>query len=107
MIKYIGKCLLIEEKNDLGKKEKILVVGDLHIGYEEVLNLQGVFVGRKMFEEYIEEFERIFDYVMKDGRKIDKIILLGDVKHGFGKNLRQEWDEVLELFDYFLEKRKM
>jgi len=31
-------------------------------------------------------------------------VLLGDVKHDFGKIARQEWKEVLELFDFF--KRK-
>lgn len=35
-IEYIGKCLLI---NVDGKK--ILAVGDLHLGYEESLNLGG------------------------------------------------------------------
>ena len=32
MIKYIGKCLLVVENS-----EKILVIGDLHLGFEEVL----------------------------------------------------------------------
>lgn len=95
-IEYIGKCLYIESKE--GKK--ILVVGDLHLGYEEVLNQAGVFVTRNMFNEMIKYFDRVFEKV----GKVDYVILLGDVKHYFGKILRQEWNDVLRLFDYFEEK---
>ena len=90
-IKYIGKCLLVEEN-----KKRILVIGDLHLGYEEALNTSGVFVGRKMFGEMIEDLEEIFGVV----GKVDKIVLLGDVKHDFGSILKQEWSDVLKLFDF-------
>ena len=53
-ISYIGKCLLISEKG-----KKILIIGDLHLGYEEVLNQGGVFVTRKMFDEMIDYFSRL------------------------------------------------
>ena len=91
-IKFLGKCLVIEDG-----KEKILVVGDLHLGFEESLNESGILVTRQMFGEVISEFDSVFDSV----GKIDKIILLGDVKHAFWGNSGQEWNDVLELFDYF------
>ena len=94
-ISYIGKCLLISEKG-----KKILIIGDLHLGYEEVLNQGGVFVTRKMFDEMIDYFNEVFDKI----GKMDKIILLGDVKHNFGGILKQEWNDVLELIDYLSEK---
>lgn len=96
-LEYIGKCLLIKEG-----KEKLLVVGDLHLGYEETLNQSGIFVSRKMFEEMIGDLERIFE---KTG-EVDKIVLLGDVKHNFGGILRQEWNDVLRLFDFLKKKCK-
>ena len=40
---------------------KILVVGDLHLGYEEHLNRMGIFVSRQMFEEMISYFDKVFD----------------------------------------------
>ncbi len=109
MIEFIGKCLFIkgEEK---GKRKNILVVGDLHLGYEEVLNNSGILVTRKMFSEMIDYFDSVFLELKRrekeDGkdRKVNEIILLGDVKHGFGKGNKQEWNDVLELFDYFIEK---
>ena len=94
-IEFIGKCLLIEYG-----EQRVLVVGDLHLGYEEYLNRTGVFVSRVMFREMIEEFDRIFERV----GKVARVVLLGDVKHDFGGIMRQEWDDVLGLFDYFLER---
>ncbi len=95
MIKYIGKCLLILERG-----KKILVIGDLHLGYEEVLNQSGVFVSRTMFDEMIKYLDSVF---AKTG-KVEHVVLLGDVKHDFGGILRQEWNEVLRLFDYLEDK---
>lgn len=45
-IQYIGKCLLVEV---VGKR--IVAVGDLHSGYEEALNIQGIGVTRVLFGE--------------------------------------------------------
>ncbi len=102
-INFVGKCLLIgDEKKSkkIGHGERILVVGDLHLGYEEYLNRTGVFVSRVMFREMIEEFDRVFGRV----GKIDRVVLLGDVKHDFGHVLKQEWNDVLGLFEYLLGK---
>jgi len=90
-IKYVGKCLLLDSE-----KEKILVVGDLHLGFEEMLNKSGVFVSRQMFDEMISDLNNVFGEV---GR-VDKVILLGDVKHDFGGILKQEWSDVTKLLDY-------
>lgn len=91
-IKFVGKCLLLEREG-----ERVLVIGDLHLGYEEFLNKAGIFVSRNMFEDMIDDFNEIFE---RTG-KVDKIILLGDIKHDFGGISRQEWNDVLELVDYF------
>jgi len=92
-IEYLGKCLLITEN-----AEKILAVGDLHLGYEEALFMSGISVGRVLFAEIIDEFKEVF---AKTG-KVDRIVLLGDVKHVFSLNLKQEWNDVLALFDFLL-----
>jgi uncharacterized protein len=113
MMEFIGKCLYLKVDDGSGgrKKEKgILVVGDLHLGYEESLNRSGILVTRKMFEEMIKYFDSVFEELERrereDGkeRKVNEVVLLGDVKHGFGKGNKQEWGEVLELFDYFIGK---
>ncbi len=96
-INYIGKCILLKNKN-----KKILVIGDLHLGYEEVLNRSGVFVSRQMFDEMIFYLDKIFSKI----GKVDSVILLGDVKHDFGSIVKQEWNDVLGLFDYLENKLK-
>jgi len=90
-IKYIGKCLLIEKG-----KEKVLVIGDLHLGYEEALNQSGVFISRQMFDEIISDFNAIFGEV----GHVNKIVLLGDIKHDFGGISKQEWEDVTRIINY-------
>ena len=97
MFEYVGKCLLAE----IGKK-RILVIGDLHLGFEEALNTSGIFVSRKMFEENVAYLDRVFEKI----GKADEVVLLGDVKHVFGNINRQEWNDVLRLLDYFKDKVK-
>ena len=80
----------------------MLVVGDLHLGYEEYLNRAGVFVSRKMFEEMISYFDKVFEKI----GKIDETILLGDVKHDFGSIMKQEWNDVAALLNYLEKKCK-
>jgi len=100
MIKYIGKCLLLNVGEQ--RKEKILVIGDLHLGFEESLNRSGVLISRKMFEELLEDLDEIFSAV----GEVDKIVLLGDVKNDFGEINKQEWSDVVKLFEYLEDKCK-
>lgn len=94
-VNFIGKCLLIETN-----EKRILVIGDLHLGYEESLNRSGVFMHHHLFDETLRYFNKVFDLV---GR-IDYVVLLGDVKHNMGMIMKQEWNEVLALFNYFEDK---
>tara|TARA_Y100000310_G_scaffold31612_1_gene29945 strand:+ start:4606 stop:5352 length:747 start_codon:yes stop_codon:yes gene_type:complete len=86
----IDRCLFWKEK-------KILVVGDLHLGYEEVLMERGAVFPRTQMEETIGLFEKIFS---KTG-KVNKIILLGDVKHYFGGIVQGEQEDFLNLIELF------
>ena len=92
---FIGKTLLIKTN-----EKKILVIGDLHLGYEESLNRSGIFFPRQMFQEIIEYFDKVFKKI----GMVDEVVLLGDVKHEFGGISRQEWSDYLKLVE-FLEKK--
>ncbi len=92
-IEYLGRDLLIEEV-----EERIFVIGDLHIGVEEVLEKSGVLIGRRLFAEMIEELGEVFE---KTG-KVNEIVLLGDLKHDFSELTMQERQELNKLFDYLL-----
>ena len=91
-IKIIGLTLYLE-------KEKILVISDTHIGYEEALNKEGVLIPRLQFKEIMKQLEPVFEQV-----KPDIIVMLGDIKHEFGTISRQEWRDTLNLLDYLIIK---
>ena len=74
-----------------------LVIADIHIGYEEALNKQGILVPRLQFEEMVERINNIFDS-LKD-KKIKQIIVNGDLKHEFGTISEQEWRNTLKFLD--------
>ncbi len=124
--KFIGKSCWLE-------KEKVLVISDLHLGYEEMLAGSGVFLPRLQYRKIIEEMDLIFDAInkLKEGKKklvnkktinnfggkliggnfvnnkrlgVKEIVILGDLKHEFSQASSQEWKEVLDLLAYLKEK---
>lgn len=89
---FIDKAVFIE-------KEKILVIADLHLGYEESLQKAGVFVPKHQYKETIQSLKKIFARV----GKIKELIILGDLKHEFSGNSNQEWREVDGFLDFLKE----
>ena len=77
------------------RKEKMLVIADLHLGYEEMLNKQGIFIPRLNYEAIKNYLEKIFLRV-----KPKIVVINGDLKHEFGEISRQEWREVLAILDF-------
>ena len=75
-------------------KQKILIISDLHIGYEEVLNKQGMLVPRFQFKEIC---QRLMNILKKT--KPDVVVINGDLKHEFGTISEQEWRETLKVLD--------
>jgi len=78
---------------------KTLILTDFHIGYEEALNKQGLMIPRFQFKEIIQRLDKIFNKLKN--KKIDKIVINGDLKHEFGTISDQEWRHTLSLLDYF------
>jgi len=83
------------------KKEKILIINDLHIGYEQELHLKGILVPRFQLKSINEQIKH-----MLKKTKPNKVIINGDLKHVFGKILQREWKEVLEFLDLLLKNVK-
>jgi len=112
--KFIDKSVYLEE-------EKILVIADLHLGYEQGLQEQGVLIPKTQYKKTIEDLKKIFEEISKIdigkekthnqaardlviNKKIKEIIILGDLKHEFSQASSQEWREVLDLLEFFQEK---
>src|SRR3989344_2637379 len=84
-IKIEDLCLLIDNET--------LVVGDLHLGFEESLNKQGVLIPRIQFTEVMKRLSMLLKKL-----KPKKVIIVGDVKHEFGTISNQEWNNILKVF---------
>jgi uncharacterized protein len=93
VFEFIGKALFFPE-------EKIMVISDLHIGYEESLSEQGIFVPRRQYEEIMKDIKQVFEKI----GKVREIIITGDLKHEFGTISSQEWRETREILDFLKTK---
>ncbi len=83
-------------------EEKILVITDLHLGFEEALIKQGILIPIFNFLDSVKKLTGIFS---KTG-KLEKIIILGDLKHEFGVISEQEWNEVIKMLVFLGEHSK-
>lgn len=72
-----------------------LILSDLHLGYEQSLNKEGLMIPKFQFEKILERLEKI-----KECCTLDKIIINGDLKHEFGKISWQEQKEVKSFLEY-------
>jgi len=74
---------------------KSLVITDLHLGFENNLSLNNVFLGKnKTVAEITKEIEKI---VKKT--KPDSLVLLGDIKSGIKSITKTEWETVPSFFE--------
>ena len=78
--------------------EDHLIITDLHLGYEEALNYQGIMIPKFQYSKIIKRMEEIHSR-----SDCSSIIINGDLKHEFGKINRQEWRETLQFIDYLKE----
>jgi putative SbcD/Mre11-related phosphoesterase len=82
------------------KKEKTLVIADLHIGYEEALANEGILVPKLTFKEMKQEILELLKL------KPRVIVINGDLKHEFGEISRQEWQDTLEILDLLMKNKR-
>ena len=81
-------------------ERKYLVVTDLHIGFENSMMSNQIFIGKNStINESIQELSQIID-----SEKPDSVILLGDIKSSIKNISRNEWDEVPLFFKKIREK---
>jgi len=81
-------------------EKKSLIVTDIHIGFENTLASNEIFIGKNStINETIQELLEIIDK-----EKPDSVILLGDVKSSIKSISINEWDEVPMFFKKISEK---
>ncbi|HII15072.1 MAG TPA: metallophosphoesterase [Nanoarchaeota archaeon] len=84
--------------------DKTLVISDVHMGYEEAVNKQGVLVPRMQYRDTIARLEKLFRMLETEKLEVEKIIINGDLKHEFGTISETEWRNTLGVLDFLLEK---
>nr|NIM91373.1 phosphoesterase [Candidatus Aminicenantes bacterium] len=84
------------------KNTESVVIADLHLGYEGVMQSEGVFFPRYQKKVILNRLERILDDLNPQ-----KIIVNGDFKHEFSRNLSQEWKEIKEVLDFLRQRTEV
>ena len=81
-------------------KKKYLIVTDIHIGFENALTSNDIFIGKNSsINETIKELSEIIDT-----ENPDSVILLGDIKSSIKNISKNEWSEVPIFFEKIGEK---
>ncbi|MEM2943845.1 MAG: metallophosphoesterase [Methanomassiliicoccales archaeon] len=88
-------CILV-------KSHMILALADLHIGIESAMEQNGFFVPRMQMKTMKNSLQRIIDKYSPE-----QIIVVGDLKHEFSRNLEQEWDEVRLVLSFLKDRSRV
>ncbi len=80
------------------KTEKVVVLGDLHIGWEVTLAQQGIHIPSQT-GKMLQRLLAIIDAV-----KPTRLLMLGDVKHSVTGAELEEWRDVPEFFEALLKR---
>src|SRR5256714_6895070 len=83
------------------RDERTLVISDLHLGFEGALAEQGVSIPRFQRRVILERLGK-----MLDDAKAEKVVIAGDFKHEFSKNLVDEWVEVKQVLRFLRDRAK-
>ncbi len=68
------------------------VIADVHLGLENFMIEKGVAIPRMQIVEVVKSLRKVVEKY-----EIDRLVVAGDLKHEFGRNLPYEWEDV-ELF---------
>ncbi len=80
------------------KVDDYLIISDLHLGYEQSLNSEGIMVPKFQYPHIVSRLKKI-----QQKSSAPKIIINGDLKHEFGHISRQEWSETLKFIEFLKE----
>lgn len=72
-----------------------LIISDIHIGYEQALNREGIMVPRFQYPKILARITEIIHEF-----KPRRVIVNGDIKHEFGRITRQEWKESRDFIEF-------
>lgn len=74
-------------------EKRHLIVSDLHLGFEDILDANDIFIGEGTVRDIISEISGLVRR-----QEPDTLVLLGDTRSGTGPITRREWDEIPRFF---------
>jgi len=80
-------------------KPGILAITDVHLGYEQMLEDDGILIPFNQLEQSIGDLKKIQGELISKGHKIKKVIILGDLKHHFAFNMEETF-EIRDFVDF-------
>jgi uncharacterized protein len=93
------KIIYNAEIADLGLFiDDTLIISDLHIGYEQSLNREGIMVPKFQYKLILERINEILTRY-----NVTRVVVNGDLKHEFGRITRQEWLEAKNFIEFLQE----
>jgi len=81
------------------RDEAAMAIGDVHLGFEAALAEKGVSIPRFQRREVLARLGRLLDRY-----RPKKLIIVGDFKHEFSKNLTDEWVEIKQVLRFIRER---
>jgi len=79
--------------------DRTLAISDLHLGYEGAMQEAGVAIPRRQKGVMLERLTRLLDRY-----EPETVVVDGDFKHEFSRNLEEEWKDVRDMLDFLLER---
>ena len=70
-------------------EENVMVVADMHLGVEAALEYEGLSIPRVQTKKIADYMDRMIEIVSPS-----RIVVAGDLKHNFSRNLIQEWRDI-------------
>lgn len=87
------------------KSQNTMIIADLHLGYEEALHKEGILIPRNHLTLVKKKLEKIFAQIkINEAKKLDTLVINGDLRHQFGPLSSQEWKETLSLLSFMKSK---
>ena len=99
---YLGEITLTKYGMLYIEEFELAVMADFHIGYEDVMAQKGIYFPKIQKKYILKTLQEIYDKYEPKTLLID-----GDFKHEFSRNMPQEWDEIEEVLDYIMDMREV
>jgi len=83
-------------------EEITAVISDLHIGFEGVARLEGAAFPSVQKDYLLRKLDLMFERYSPN-----RVVINGDMKHEFSRNLRDEWNEVSFFMEWLKERAEL